>query len=139
MVTDDGCQNYLFKEIDIIEGIVDRMASNSFTIKGWTLTLVVGTLLLGVRPNQTLIAFIPLASFWYLDAYYLRKERLYRRLYAWVIQNRLSTHEHLLSMDTARVEKEVPSVCELMRSCSLAWFYGSITFLTLIYWLIAIW
>lgn len=34
-------KDLLFKEVDIIQGIINRMWTNSFTIKGWTVMLVV--------------------------------------------------------------------------------------------------
>ena len=64
-------KEYMFKEIDIIQDIINRMAFNSFLIKGWTVTLVSVALLLKGNTYQVLIAFIPLLAFWYLDAYFL--------------------------------------------------------------------
>jgi hypothetical protein len=75
-------------EIKLIQDIIKRMAFNSFMLKGWTVTLVAIALLLGGTKYQTFISFIPLLAFSFLDAYYLWQERLYRRLYNWVIANR---------------------------------------------------
>lgn len=86
-------KEYMLKEIDIIQEIIKRMAYNSVIIKGWTITLVVATLLLKGDRHQVCIAFIPALMFWYLDAYFLWQERMYRKLYAWVINNRLKTDE----------------------------------------------
>jgi hypothetical protein len=69
-------------ELKIVQDIIKRMALISFLIKGWTIPLVVATLLLKGEKFQTFIAFIPILVFWYLDAYFfLWLERLYRRLY----------------------------------------------------------
>jgi len=129
----ENLKEYLLKEIEVIQSIIDRMSSNSFLIKGWTLTLVVGTLLLQGSRLQVLIAFIPLVVFWFLDAYYLWQERLYRKLYKWVISNRLKTDEHLLDMSTSRFKKTVDSKFRIMFSLTLGWFYGSIAVLIIIY------
>lgn len=133
MAADLDLEKYLFKEVDIIEDIVRRMAYNSFLIKGWTITLVVITLLLKGIPIQTFIAFIPLLTFWFLDAYYLQQERLYRRLYVWVCVNRMNTSDHLLSMNAYRFATEEKSKFQIMFSISLLPFYGSILILMVAY------
>ena len=55
----------LLEEAKMVQGTISRMANNSFLIKGWTLTLVVVSLLLiGVYNNDNyLVAFIPLIVF----------------------------------------------------------------------------
>lgn len=93
-------RDYLFKEIDIVQSIINRMGYNSFLIKGWTITLVVIVLVLRDTHGLTYLAAVPLLAFWFLDAYYLRQEQLYRKLYDWLVENRLKTKERLLRMDT---------------------------------------
>jgi len=135
----DNLKEYMLKEIDIIQDIIKRMAFNSFMIKGWAITLVVVTLLLkGTEKSQVWIAFIPLVVFWFLDAYFLRQERMYRILYDWVINNRLKTEEYLFDIKTRRFENEVQSIPRIMFSITLGWFYGSIAILVIIYALIII-
>lgn len=131
-------KEYLMKEIDIIQSIINRMSSNSFLIKGWTITLVVATLLLDKTlldgsKLQIFIAFIPLLVFWFLDAYFLWQERMYRELYKWVIANRLNTDEDLLNMNASRFKKQVKSRFEIMFSVTLGWFYGTIFALMMTY------
>ncbi|RLE44464.1 hypothetical protein DRJ16_02180 [Candidatus Woesearchaeota archaeon] len=123
----------MLKEIEIIQDIIKRMAFNSFMIKGWAITLVTVTLLLRGSKYQVLIAFIPLLVFWFLDAYFLWQERLYRRLYNWVIKNRMSTEDYLFDMNAYRFKDEEQSKLRIMFSITLGWFYGSIFILTLIY------
>ena len=98
-------KEFMFKEIDIIQNIIRRMAFNSFMINGWMVTLVAVVLLLKGSQYQIFIAYIPLLVFWFLDAYFLWQERLYRRLYNWVIQHRLETDEYLLDLDAYRFKK----------------------------------
>lgn len=133
----ENLKEYMLKEIDIIQDIIKRMAFNSFMIKGWAITLVVVSLLLkGTEKYQVWIAFIPLLVFWFLDAYFLRQERMYRVLYDWVINNRLKTEEYLFDMKTRRFENEVQSIPRIMFSITLGWFYGFIAILVIIYALI---
>jgi hypothetical protein len=129
----ENIKEFMIKELEIIQGIINRMANNSFLIKGWTITLVVVTLLLKGNKYHTFIAFIPILVFWFLDAYFLRLERLYRRLYNWVKDNRLKTKDFLLDLNYKRFEKEEQSILRIMFSITLGLFYGSIFGLTLIY------
>ena len=129
----DERKEYLLKEITLIQEIIKRMASNSFLIKGWTVTLVVATLLLKGNKHQVLIAFIPLLVFWFLDAYFLWQERMYRKLYDWVVANRIKTDEYLFNMNAFRFKDEVRSIAGVMFSITLRWFYGSLVILTLAY------
>jgi hypothetical protein len=133
MGSKENIKDFMIKELEIIQGIINRMANNSFLIKGWTITLVVVTLLLKGNKYHTFIAFIPILVFWFLDAYFLRLERLYRRLYNWVKDNRLKTKDFLLDLNYKRFEKEEQSILRIMFSITLGLFYGSLFGLTLIY------
>lgn len=62
------------KHLEIIQGVINRMASNSFMLKGWAVTLVAGVLALAGNNTEKLyfiIAYIPIIVFWGLDSYYL--------------------------------------------------------------------
>ena len=133
MENKENLKEYMLKEIEIIQDIIKRLDSHQFMLKGWAITLVVVTLLLKGNENQVLIAFIPLLVFWFLDAHFLRIERMYRKMYEWIISNRLKTNEHLLDMDAYRFEEEVESTPQIMVSITLRWFYGSIAVLIIIY------
>jgi len=130
---DDQLRSYMLKEIELIQDIIKRMASNSFLLKGWTVTLVVASLLLRGPRYQAWIAFIPLMMFWFLDAYFLWQERMYRELFGWVVNNRLKTTDHLFDLDAKRFKDCVQSKYRIMLSKTLGWFYGSIAILTLTY------
>ena len=72
------------KHLDMIQGIINRMAKNSFALKGWAVTLVAGVFALTAKDAEKLyylIAYAPILIFWGLDSYYLLQERLYRSLY----------------------------------------------------------
>lgn len=125
-------EKLLIDEIKIIQDIIKRMADNSFKIKGWTVTLIVITLVFKGKTNVNhLLAFLPLVSFWILDTYYLRIERIYRKLYSWVIKNRPQSNEYLFDLNPERFEKEVDSYLKTMFSISLGIFYGALLILLL--------
>jgi hypothetical protein len=74
----------LIKHLEMIQAVVARLAGNSFLIKGWALT--VSATLYGFAVDRAawgLAAMGVLVSgiFWYLDSFYLRGERMHRRLY----------------------------------------------------------
>lgn len=123
----------MLKEIDIIQDIIKRMAFNSFMMKGWTIILVVIAFLLKETKYQILITFIPLSVFWFLDAYFLWQERMYIKLYDWVISNRLKTAEYLFDMNAYRFKDKVQSKFRIMFSITLVLFYSSIAVLIAIY------
>ena len=71
--------------LKLIQDVITRMANNSFALKGWAITLVVGLFGISVVNNAGIgfycIIYIPIITFWFLDTYYLRQERLFRGLY----------------------------------------------------------
>jgi len=73
------------EHLKFVQAVVNRMAANSFLLKGWTVTLVAGLFAFGAKEGDrvfVLIAWIPVVVFAGLDAYYLRQERLFRHLHA---------------------------------------------------------
>lgn len=72
------------KHLELTQAIIGRMAANSFLLKGWTITLSAALFALSASETRwefALLALFPTLSFWGMDAYYLRQERLYRALY----------------------------------------------------------
>jgi len=73
------------KHLELIQGVVNRLANNSFLLKGWAVTIVSALLALSVTASEkialVLIAFIPIIVFSVLDSYYLWQERLFREVY----------------------------------------------------------
>ncbi|CAM3487550.1 hypothetical protein HMPREF9378_0017 [Streptococcus sanguinis SK1 = NCTC 7863] len=109
------------KHIDIIQSTISRMAQNSFTIKGWTITILVGLFVFLQKDNfrnNMIIYLVPIIFFWILDSYYLWQERLFRKLYNDVIVN--VTEESDLSMNIIQYKNTVKffsslfSVSEIM-------------------------
>ena len=109
------------KHLEFIEDVIDRQARNSFTVKGWSLTLSAGifTYLLSqdtsrqVHPAAYFIGVLPAIVFWLLDAYYLRQERLFRCLYDdvrqdIVIEKSGTSNGELFNMDTSKYKSNKP-------------------------------
>lgn len=72
------------KHLEFIQGVIARLANNSFLLKGWSVTLVAAILALTVRNPSVytvLLALFPALIFWGLDAFYLAQERHFRDIH----------------------------------------------------------
>lgn len=72
------------KHLEFIQNAINRMANNSFIIKGWCVTIISVLFTLSEKENNPsfiIILLLPIISFWLLDAYFLKLEREYRKLY----------------------------------------------------------
>jgi len=115
------------KHLEFIQAVINRMAVNSFLIKGWSITLVSALFLLEAKDANTkyiIIAYIPAIIFWVLDSYYLSQERLFRALYE---QVRLTAENSInFSMDTKAYSKGKNTWIEAFFSLPLAFFHASL-------------
>lgn len=119
----------LHKEIDLIQACISRMANNSFLLKGWAISIIAVVLALSDKAINpiilSLIVLIPLLSFWYLDAFFLRTERMYRKMYEWVISKRNTEDmSYLYDLNPHRFKNDVDSRWKIMWSITLKYFYG---------------
>jgi|SRR3990172_11189653 len=71
------------EHLKMIQAAIGRMAQNSFVLKGWSVTLITGMIVLAIDKGKAFawLALFPAVVFWGLDAYYLRQERLFRALH----------------------------------------------------------
>ncbi|MBE2893508.1 hypothetical protein [Spirabiliibacterium falconis] len=121
----------IHKEIDLLQACITRMANNSFLIKGWAITLV--SLILTINNNHSKFnwfVIIPVLAFWYLDAFFLKSERLYRKQYDWVIVNRENTNENLYELNPSKFQGN-GDIWKIIISKSLLIFYGMLIVLSL--------
>ena len=113
--------------LEMIQGVVNRLSHNSFLLKGWSVILVSALFALAAKDSQLLfvyLAYFPAISFWCLDGYFLRQERLFRKLYDHV----RGTEENQIdfSMNTSVVDDQVASWLEVTFSKILVAFHGVI-------------
>lgn len=67
--------------LEMIQSVIQRMANNSFLLKGWTVSLIVAIFVLSDKVTDQIyfiFTYIPAIVFWILDSYYLQLERKYR-------------------------------------------------------------
>lgn len=116
------------EHLKIIQGVIDRMGRNSFAIKAAALTVVAGLLALALGINSwriPAIGTIPIATLWSLDTFFIRQERIFRRLYDTVRLGpapEIGSTEYF-SMNTQRVQSEVNGLLGTMFSRTLPFFY----------------
>ncbi len=70
--------------LGLIQGVVNRLAQNSFYYKGWSVILVSAMFALAAKDARlqfVLVAYFPAIVFWCLDGYFLSVERRFRDLY----------------------------------------------------------
>ena len=138
----------LEKEIDLIQGCINRMAQNSFMVKGWMITLV--AVIIALLPEKVgidirvlcIIAFGVTLSLWYLDAFYLKMERLFRWKYNWVIKNRLSVLDYAFDLNPHNSNTWIgglrePYVVRIMFTKSIVPMYVLIVIIEIVVFLIA--
>ena len=114
------------KHLELVQGVINRMAGNSFMLKGWAVTLVAGIFALAGKDTDKLyflVAYVPIIIFWGLDAYYLLQERLYRSLYDKVRQVDEDNIDFSLmaTMQEFNNEKNCYSSCVFSKT--ELWFY----------------
>jgi hypothetical protein len=72
------------KHLEFIQAAINRMAGNSFLLKGWSVTVSGGLLAFSFKELDWRYVYISIALlvvFWLLDSYYLSRERRFIRLY----------------------------------------------------------
>ncbi len=69
--------------LNMIEGIIDRMGHNSFSLKQWAVGIMIAIYAFAGENSHkaVIVTIIPLIVFWILDSYYLMTERKFRCLY----------------------------------------------------------
>lgn len=121
------------KQLEMVQGVINRMAQCSFLLKGWTVVLVSGLFALAAKDANVLfvyLAYLPAIAFWILDGYYLYQERLYRQLYDHTRQHKPDDID--FSMDTRDFKgKGRATWPEAVLSMSMVLFHG-ILILTII-------
>jgi len=80
------------------------MAQNSFSMKGWAYAIPAAFIALSLESLNFymvfILAIIFMITFWWLDAFFLKTEKLYRFKYNWVIKNRPKGElEHLYDLN----------------------------------------
>ena len=90
------------KHLEFIQGVINRLSTNSFLLKGWSVVLISALFALSAAESRSafvFLAFFPAIVFWGLDGFFLWQEQLFRKLYEHVRQQGDDKIDY--SMDTA--------------------------------------
>jgi hypothetical protein len=128
------------KHLAFIQQAINRMASNLFLLKGWTVTLIAAMFALAAKESKDfyfVLAYFPTLMFWLLDGYFLSQERRFRSLYDHV--RKLDESAIDFSMDTQPF-KATPSRnkwSHALFSLTLLIYYGVLVVaMTTVWWLV---
>ena len=130
------------KHLEIMQGVINRMAENSRSCKVWCVTLVAATLVLVARtgePQHALIALVPTLLFLFLDSYYLALERAFIRS-----QNTFVAKLHRNELKLADLYRVAPAgmslvlVARCLGSVSIWLFYPLVVVTIVLAWLLII-
>lgn len=128
------------KHLEFIQQAINRMASNLFLLKGWTVTLIAAMFALAANESTDLyfmLAYFPALMFWLLDGYFLSQERRFRSLYDHVARLDESTID--FSMDTQPFKATPPrnKWSDALFSSTLLIYYGVLmAVMTSVWWLL---
>lgn len=121
------------QHLDFIQSNIARMNSCSFQMKGWTGTVVAALLAVyaaidshsGATASLFVASgFAPLIAFAFLDAYYLKMERVFRKLYNEIItQNKDDIKIPVYSMHINTCTDERCSFRRALSSITVLGFY----------------
>jgi hypothetical protein len=112
------------KYIELLQAVIARLAGNSFSIKGWAVALVAvlgGFAAKDADPRFVLGLWLPALCFWGLDAFYLRQEELFRKLYD--AASKPGSTVILFSMETRSYEADVPDIFRVALSRTILWLH----------------
>lgn len=111
----------------MIQGVVNRLSTDSFLLKGWTVVLVAAMFALAAGSSSAYfvyLAYFPAIAFWVLDGFFLWQERLFRALYDHV--RGLKDEAVDFSMDTSIVRNRVRPWSDVVFSMTLLIFHGTV-------------
>ena len=126
------------KELDLIQAVITRMSNNSFEVKKWLIGILTAIVafkheeLLGGNSQLIWLLLVPILCFWYLDAFFLSTEKLYREMYHWAVEYRSKTDLYLYDLkttirevdeNTVKLKKEDQAIQNVMLSKTIWPFY----------------
>ena len=125
------------KHLEFIQGVINRLSTNSFLLKGWSVVLVSALFALSANNSNThfiALAYFPAIVFWGLDGYFLWQERLYRALYDQVRNSDVEMAD--FSMDVSAVKGPTKGWVDAVLSSTILVFHGVLlTSILLVMWI----
>lgn len=134
---DQSSESLKYRHLELIQGVVSRMARNSVLVKIWTVSIVTVYVFSGFSDNPHWLTAVggcfSIFGFWYVDARYLQLERCYVRLHNAVVNGK-----QVLAGDLnyRPYIQEVDTVFAVSMSWSVFIFYGILLILMVfLFWI----
>ena len=127
------------KHLEFIQQAINRMASNLFLLKGWTVTLIAAMFALAAKESKDfyfLLAYFPTVMFWLLDGYFLSQERRFRSLYDHVAKLDESAIDFSMNTQSFKATPARNKWSHALFSPTLLIYYGVLAVaMTVVWWL----
>lgn len=113
------------RHLEMIQGVINRMASNSFALKALSGTITAAVIAYAAATKDparwfVVAGILPAVIFWAMDAKYLRLEKMFRSLYDDV---RKGVVTEPFDMNFMRYDETVDELAVVAFSWSVGWFY----------------
>jgi hypothetical protein len=115
--------------INLLQGIINRLANNSASCKTWCLTLVAALLsLAGTTHTPAIVTFalVPVVLFGFVDTMYLAQEKAYRDLYERTIGALQCGSYTIARVYNAKANLSFGNVCWALTSWAIWPVYGGL-------------
>lgn len=125
------------RNLEIIQGIINRMANNTFLLKGWSVTIIVGIFSLNfenLKNGICLLVYLVIVMFWGLDSYYLQLERQYRCIYYMCLNDEIEKYD-LRIHKSDKVKKTCFYQCFFSKT-EIYFYFSMILILTVVLFLL---
>lgn len=114
------------KHLEMIQGVINRLGHNSFLLKGWSMTIIAAGMVFiartEIQSDYVVLAFlVPVLGFCILDNYFIRKERLFRKVYDEV--RMLNRTDFEMNFEKHENKPKCKCISSIL-SATLAIFYG---------------
>lgn len=121
--------------LQILQGVIQRMSSNSTSCKTWCITIVSAILVIIAdkgKPELAWLAFLPSAMFLSLDAYYLALEKAFRVSYNAFVKKLHGGRIHVEDLYSVLPKGEMlRHQIDALKSFSVWGFYGVLVLLVI--------
>jgi hypothetical protein len=125
---EDSCMSNKIAHLQMIQGVINRLSTNSFLLKGWSIVLISAIFAFAKGGNYSflVISYFPALVFWGLDGYFLYEERIFRKVYEHV--RMMSEEEIDFSMKISCDREGIDSWLSVATSKTIIAFHGVILF-----------
>ncbi|MFK5969365.1 MAG: hypothetical protein QM487_04490 [Candidatus Marithrix sp.] len=120
------------QHLEFIQNVITRMNTNSFQIKGLSITIVTALMAIYASTQNVVFIFLgipPTLLFWFLDSYYLQQERKFRGVYNDVTGLKDKIKVKPYEMPIQKYNKEIDkqfSFWNVFLSQTIKWLYLSV-------------